>query len=88
MKVLLIEDDQETSAYVARGLREQGHVVDLAATGRDGLFLASDGGHDVLIVDRMLPGLDGLGLVQALRSTGVKAPIRSPAFWPVSAPGW
>ena len=75
MKVLLIEDDQETSAYVARGLREQGHVVDLAATGRDGLFLASDGGHDVLIVDRMLPGLDGLGLVQALRSTGVKAPV-------------
>jgi two-component system OmpR family response regulator len=75
VKVLLIEDDGETSAYVARGLREHGHVVDLAATGRDGLFLATDGGHDVLIVDRMLPGLDGLGLVQALRSTGVKAPV-------------
>lgn len=75
MKVLLIEDDRETSAYVARGLREHGHVVDLAATGRDGLFLATDGGHDVLIVDRMLPGLDGLGLVQALRGTGVKAPV-------------
>jgi two-component system OmpR family response regulator len=75
MKVLLIEDDQETSAYVARGLREQGHVVDLAATGRDGLFLATEGGHDVLIVDRMLPGLDGIGLAQALRGTGVKAPV-------------
>src|SRR5438270_10364883 len=75
MKVLLIEDDHETSAYVARGLREQGHVVDLAATGRDGLFLAAEGGHDVLIVDRMLPGLDGIGLVQALRGTGVKAPV-------------
>ena len=75
MKVLLIEDDQETSAYVARGLREQGHLVDVAATGRDGLLLATDGGHDVLIVDRMLPGLDGIGLVQALRSTGVKAPV-------------
>src|SRR5438552_6996402 len=75
MKVLLIEDDQETSAYVARGLREQGHVVDLAATGRDGLFLATEGGHDVLIVDRMLPGLDGIGLVQALRGTGVRAPV-------------
>ncbi|HEX3414235.1 MAG TPA: response regulator transcription factor, partial [Stellaceae bacterium] len=75
MKVLLIEDDQETSAYIARGLREQGHVVDLAATGRDGLFLATEGGHDVLIVDRMLPGLDGIGLVQALRGTGVKAPV-------------
>jgi two-component system, OmpR family, response regulator len=75
MKVLLIEDDQETCAYVARGLREQGHVVDFAATGRDGLFLAADGGHDVLIVDRMLPGLDGIGLVQTLRQTGVKAPV-------------
>lgn len=75
MKVLLIEDDHETSAYIARGLREQGHVVDLAATGRDGLFLATEGGHDVLIVDRMLPGLDGIGLVQALRGTGVKAPV-------------
>ena len=75
MKVLLIEDDQETLAYVARGLREKGHVVDLAASGRDGLFLAADGGHDVLIVDRMLPGLDGIGLVQALRGTGVKAPV-------------
>ena len=75
MKVLLIEDDGETSAYVARGLREQGHVVDLAATGRDGLFLAADGGHDVLIVDRMLPGLDGIGVVRALREAGVKAPV-------------
>ena len=75
MKVLLIEDDQETSAYVARGLREHGHVVDVAGTGRDGLFLATDGGHDVLIVDRMLPGLDGVGLVQALRGTGVRSPV-------------
>src|ERR1700720_2567490 len=75
MKVLLIEDDRKPSAYLARGLREQGHVVDLAATGRDGLFLATDGGHDVLIVDRMLPGLDGIALVQALRGTGVKAPV-------------
>jgi two-component system, OmpR family, response regulator len=75
MKVLLIEDDEATSAYIARGLREQGHVVDLAHTGRDGLFLATEGGHDVLIVDRMLPGLNGIGLVQTLRETGVKAPV-------------
>jgi two-component system, OmpR family, response regulator len=75
MKVLLIEDDQETASYVARGLRENGHVVDHAATGRDGLFLAADGGHDVLVVDRMLPGLDGLGLVRAMREAGVKAPV-------------
>lgn len=75
MRVLVIEDDIETAAYVARGLREHGHVVDLAATGQDGLFLATSGGHDVLIVDRMLPGLDGLGLVRAMRETGVKTPV-------------
>ena len=75
MRILLIEDDQETASYLARGLREHGHVVDHAATGQDGLFLAGGGGHDVLIVDRMLPGLDGLGLVRALRETGVKAPV-------------
>ncbi|HEY6432232.1 MAG TPA: response regulator transcription factor [Acetobacteraceae bacterium] len=75
MKLLVIEDDAETSAYVARGLREQGHTVDVAESGQDGLFLATAAEHDVLIVDRMLPGLDGIGLVQALRSTGVRAPI-------------
>ena len=74
MRILLIEDDAETAAYVARGLREHGHVVDVAATGPDGLFLAT-GGHDVLIVDRMLPGLDGIGLVRALRAMSVKAPV-------------
>jgi two-component system OmpR family response regulator len=75
MRVLLIEDDEKASSYIARGLREHGHLVDLATTGQDGLFLATDGGHDVLIVDRMLPGLDGIGLVQLLRSSGVKAPV-------------
>ena len=75
MKLLLIEDDEDTAAYVARGLREHGHLVDCAATGRDGLMIANEGGHDVLIIDRMLPGLDGIGLVQALRGTGVKAPV-------------
>ncbi len=75
MKILVIEDDQETAAYVARGLREHGHVVDIAGTGQDGLFLATGGGHDVLVVDRMLPGLDGLGLVRAMRAAGIKAPV-------------
>ena len=60
---------------VARGLREHGHVVDAAATGRDGLLFATDGRYDVLIVDRLLPGIDGVGVVQALRSAGVKAPV-------------
>jgi len=75
MKILLIEDDAETAAYVANGLREQGHVVDHAAEGRDGLFLATESPYDVMIVDRMLPGLDGLTLVKTVRGTGVKTPI-------------
>ena len=76
MKILVVEDDQEAAAYIARGLREHGHLVDVAHNGQDGLFLATDGGnHDVLVVDRMLPGLDGLGLVRALRETGVKVPV-------------
>lgn len=75
MKVLVIEDDLETASYIARGLREHGHVADCARDGRDGLFMAGDGGYDVLIVDRMLPGLDGLGLVRTLRVAGVKAPV-------------
>lgn len=76
MRILVVEDDGETAAYIARGLREHGHVVDTAANGQDGLFLATGGsGHDVLVVDRMLPGLDGIGLVRALRETGVRAPV-------------
>jgi two-component system OmpR family response regulator len=75
MKVLLVEDDAETAAYVADGLREYGHVVDHAATGPDGLQLATGHPHDVLIIDRMLPGLDGLAIVKAVRSAGLRAPI-------------
>lgn len=75
MKILLIEDDEETAAYITRGLREHGHVIDHAANGRDGLFLASAGEHDVLIVDRMLPAMDGLGLVRTLRGAGVRTPV-------------
>jgi len=75
VKVLVIEDDRETADYVSRGLREQGHVVDHAANGRDGLFLAGDGGYDVLVVDRMLPGIDGLGLVRMLREAKVRTPV-------------
>lgn len=75
MKLLIIEDDAEAAAYVAQGCREIGHTVDVAANGHDGLLLATGGEHDVLVIDRMLPGLDGIGLVQALRATGVKAPV-------------
>ncbi len=75
MKILLIEDDAEMSAYIAAGLQELGHVVDRAPTGRDGLFLATDGGHELAIVDRMLPGVDGLAVVRALRAAGNRMPI-------------
>ncbi len=75
MKILLIEDDRSTAAYLARGLREHGHVVDHAGTGQEGLWHASEGGHDLMIVDRMLPGLDGLGIVRALRALGNNAPV-------------
>jgi two-component system OmpR family response regulator len=75
MKILLIEDDPHTSAYVANGLREHGHVVDQAGNGRDGLLRASGGGFDVLVIDRMLPGLDGLAIVKTLRAAGTRSPV-------------
>jgi two-component system OmpR family response regulator len=75
MKILLVEDDAETAAYIANGLREHGHVVDLAETGRDGLFLATEAAHDVAVVDRMLPGMDGLAMVKAVRAADIKLPI-------------
>lgn len=75
MKVLVVEDDAETAAYVARGLKEQGHGVDVATTGRDGLFLALDQTYDVVVMDRMLPGLDGLSLVKSMRAGGLATPV-------------
>jgi two-component system OmpR family response regulator len=75
MKVLLIEDDVKTAAYLKRGLEEHGHVVDSAENGRDGLFLAAGEVYDVMIVDRMLPGLDGLGIVKTVRAAGVTTPV-------------
>lgn len=75
MKVLLVEDDAETAGYIVNGLTEQGLVVDHAETGRDGLVLAAAESYDVMIVDRMLPGLDGLAIVITLRGAGVKTPV-------------
>ncbi len=75
MKLLLVEDDQETAKYIEQGLTESGHVVDLIADGRDGLMMALGEPYDVLIVDRMLPGLDGLALVKTLRSAGTRTPV-------------
>lgn len=75
MKCLLIEDDDETAAYIMRGLKQDGHVVDHAADARTGMLLGADQSYTVLIVDRMLPGNDGLSLVKALRASDVDTPV-------------
>src|SRR3981189_46403 len=75
MKILIIEDDAATAAYVANGLKQVGHRVDHAPDVRNGLVLAVGQTYDVMIVDRMLAGLDGLGIVKTIRSRGVKPPV-------------
>ena len=75
MKILIIEDDNETRDYVSAGLKEAGHNADSARDGYESLLLAKEGKHDLLIVDRMLPGLDGLTLVKTLRSAGITVPV-------------
>ncbi len=75
MRVLLIEDDRETAAYVATGLTEEGHTVDHLTDGREGAVQAAGETYDVVIVDRMLPGLDGLSLVKSLRGSGGRVPV-------------
>ncbi len=74
MKLLLIEDDPDISAYLCKGLEQEGHVVDHAANGKDGLFLAATGKFEVLIIDRMVPELSGIDVLRTLRSTGDKTP--------------
>lgn len=75
MRILVVEDDQTTGEYIAAGLRQEGHAVDLSRNGRDGLLIAQTNSYDVLVVDRMLPDLDGLSLVQTLRAAKNLAPV-------------
>jgi len=76
MKILLVEDNEQVSQFVRKGLQESGHTVDHAGNGRDGLFLASSETYDAIVLDRMLPGgIDGLGIIEALRKTGNATPI-------------
>src|ERR1700739_4650353 len=75
MHLLIVEDDAETASYMRKGLTEAGYTVDHADNGRDGLFLATSGSFDAIIMDRMLPGLDGLAVVQALRAAKVTTPV-------------
>jgi two-component system OmpR family response regulator len=75
MRVLLIEDDDQLAGYLQKALSELGMVVDRSADGRDGLFMAAGEPYDVLIVDRMLPSLDGLSILRTLRASGNHTPV-------------
>ena len=74
-KILLIEDDAATAAYIAKGLGEAGFAVDRAEDGRQGLFLASDGSFAAIVLDRMLPGMEGMAVLSALRAAGIATPV-------------
>src|SRR6185437_13902362 len=74
MKILVVEDDRETAAYLTKGLHESGYTVDSAHDGREGLFLASSGDYTAIILDRMLPSMDGLAVLGALRAAEIRTP--------------
>jgi len=75
MKLLVIEDDVTTLAYIKKGFVEQGHVVDTAENGPDGLFFATSNNYDLVVLDRMLPKMDGLALLAAMRAANINTPV-------------
>ena len=75
MRILLIEDDQSVADYIIKGLKQSGFNVDHADEGKQGLLLASGENYDVMIIDRMLPNVDGLTIIQTLRGAENKTPI-------------
>lgn len=75
MRVLLVEDDPLQSQFTARGLREAGHMVEVAADGKEGLFLATTESFDAIVLDRMLPKVDGLTVLRTLRASGIATPV-------------
>jgi two-component system OmpR family response regulator len=75
MKILIVEDDAQVSEYIRKGLKEESHTVDVAANGKDGLFLATTETYDAIIMDRMLPQLDGLTILKTIRSAGNMTPV-------------
>jgi two-component system OmpR family response regulator len=74
-RLLIVEDDADTRDFIAKGFSEEGYVVEVAADGREGLYHATDGGFDAIVLDRMLPGLDGLSLIKSMRAAGLKTPV-------------
>ncbi|MGV6871217.1 response regulator transcription factor [Pseudochelatococcus sp. B33] len=75
MRILVIEDDLDAAGYITKALREAGHLADHAADGLEGYALAREGNYDVLVVDRMLPKLDGLSVIRSLREQKVETPV-------------
>lgn len=75
MRILIMEDDKQVAAFMCRGLREAGHVADAAHDGEEGLNMARDGQYDVLVVDRMMPRMDGLSVIETLRAEGAATPV-------------
>lgn len=75
MRILVVEDEAEVAAYLAKGLKEHGHVVDEAHDGKQGLFLALSEPFDAMIIDRMLPNVDGLSIVRSVRQADIKTPV-------------
>lgn len=74
-KILVVEDDATTADYIAKGFEQNGYIVDVAADGRDGLFHATDGNYAAIVLDRMLPGMDGLAVLGAIRAAGIDTPV-------------
>jgi two-component system OmpR family response regulator len=75
MKILIIEDDLDAASYLVKALREAGHTTEHASDGESGLFMASENGYDIVVVDRMLPRRDGLSVISELRKRGVNTPV-------------
>lgn len=75
MKILIIEDDRDAAAYLLKAFRETGHTADAAQDGLSGYGMAAEGRYDVLVVDRMLPKMDGLTVIRGLREQGVETPV-------------
>ncbi len=75
VRVLVVEDDESVGAFIAKGLSEHGHMAELTSTGRDGLFMATTEEFDAIVLDRMLPTLDGLTILKTLRGSGIDTPI-------------
>ncbi len=75
MKILIVEDDSETLSFIKRGFEQDGNLVDVATNGEDGLLMATTSDYDVIILDRMLPRIDGLSVVRTLRANDNNTPI-------------